>query len=395
MQPQQTSFIHLFISFFISFCLFSTSSFSQMHMHETTKPQLPVTAKSNEATKAQLADARAEGDSVNKCIDWILKQPGNVSGQMRAGEYKIVYAVTAAEGWYTYSNHSVSWQSPEGDAHLWLFVLDGADGRVVPSLDIQASIVNAKGTVTDDKKLPFAWMPLINGYGNDIKLSGNGGYTFKISIAPPTFHRHDPYNGDRFTNLTSAIIPVSIAGDLAKNKPLSEAMEQQQEIAELPGDAYAHTLKDMFKQATDGKDVTAGDYFVAYAVEYAEGWWLYKGDKFRYAAENDVSGKTNSHVEVAVCDAKTKRFMHELDVTATVSDAQGNKVGSMNEPFMWHPWLYHYGENWRMPSAGKHYKLHVHFEPPAYRRYGKTYGKQFTQPGDIDFKDVVIKTGQK
>lgn len=365
-----------------------------MHINETTAPQLPVTAKSNEATKEQLADARAEGDAVYKCITWILQQPG-VSGQMRAGEYKIAYAVTAPEGWYNYSNHSVSWQSPTGDAHLSLFVLDGADGRVVPSLDIQASIVNGNGNVTDDKKIPFAWMPLINGYGNNIKLSGSGSYTLKISIAPPTFHRHDPYNGDRFTALTSAIIPVSITGDLSKNKPLSEEMEQEQEKAKLPGDAYDHTLKDMFKQANDGKTGTAGDYFVAYALEYAEGWWLYKSDKFRYTAENDMSGKTNAHVEVAVCDANTKRFIHDLDVTATLIDDKGTKVGTMNEPFMWHPWLYHYGENWRVPSAGRHYKLHVHFEPPAYHRYGKTYGKQFTQAGDIDFTNLVVKTGQK
>ena len=375
---------------------FSGKSYGQMHMHmqQTTQPMLPITAKSNEATKEQLADARAEGDSVNKCMNWVLRQPGNVSGQMRAGEYKIVYAFGAPEGWYAYSNHAVTWQGPAGDAHLWLFVLDGADGRVVPTLDIEASVTNANGAVTDDKKIPFAWTPLINGYGNNIKLSGEGNYTIKLGIAPPTFHRHDPYNGDRFTKHTAAIIPVSITQDLTKNKPLSELMEAEQGLAKLPGDAYTHTLKDMYKQATDGKDQVVGDYFVACAIEYAEGWWLYKGDQFRYASENDMSGKTNGHLEVAVCDAKTIRFLPDLDVTATVLDDRGNKVGTMNEPFMWHPWLYHYGENWRVPKTG-HYKVHVHFEPPSYRRYGKTYGKQFTKPEDLDFDDMVIKTGQK
>ncbi len=398
MKPSlRVSIYFLFLLFTILFAGIQVTAFSQMHMHmqETTDPKLPVTAKSNEATKEQLADARAEGDSVQKCMDWIVKQSGAMAGQLRAGEYQIVYALTAPEGWYQYSNHEAAWQQPMGDSHLWLFILDGADGRVVPSLDIRVSVVNAAGAVTDEKKVPFAWMPLINGYGNNITLSGSGNYSLNVSIAPPTFHRHDPYNGDRFTKPTLAVIAVAINQDLKNNKPLSALMEAEQKKSMLPGEAYTHTLQDMFKQANDGKTTESGDYFVAYALEYAEGWWLYKDDKFRYAAENDMSGKTNAHVEVAVCDAKTKRFLHDLDVTATLFDDKGAKIGTLNEPFMWHPWLYHYGENWRVPKAGNHYKLHVHFEPPAYRRYGKQLGKQFTQPGDIDFTDLVIKTGQK
>ncbi|WP_018611637.1 hypothetical protein [Segetibacter koreensis] len=138
---------------------------------------------------------------------------------------------------------------------------------MIPSLNIQASIVNINGCVTDNKTIPFAWLPLINGYGNNIKLSGSGNYTINISIVARTFHRHDPYNGDRFTALTSAIIPISIIGDISKNKPLSEEMEQEQEKARLAGAAYIHTLKYMFKQANDGKTITNGHYFVAYALE--------------------------------------------------------------------------------------------------------------------------------
>src|ERR1700694_5926975 len=366
------SIVYPILLFALSFFVGCPASFAQvhtMHMQETTKPSMPITAKSNESKKEQLADARAEGDSVQLCMDWIMKQPGVIAGQLRAGEYQVVYALAAPEGWYQYSNHAVTWQQPTGDRHLWLFILDGADGRVVPSLDINVAVVTEAGAVADEKKLPFAWMPLINGYGNNIILPGKGNYTLNLAIAAPTFHRHDPYNGDRFTKPTSVVIPITLNEDLRNNKTLSELMEGEQQRSRLPGEAYAHTLKDMFKQANDGKTLVSGDYFVAYALEYAEGWWLYKDDKFRYAAENDMSGKTNAHVEVAVCDAKTKRFLHDLDVTATLFDDKGAKLGSLNEPFMWHPWLYHYGENWRVPKAGKHYKLHIHFEPPAYRRY--------------------------
>lgn len=362
-----------------------------------TKAKLPITARSNEATKRQLKDARAEGDSVEKCTQWIVSKAEDAAGVVRAGEYKIVYAVTAPEGWYEFSNNAVKWKEPvEGlKAHLYLFILDGADGRIVPSLDVHTTLINSKGNVVDDRALPYAWIPMINGYADNIHLSGNDDYTLQIKIQPPTFHRHDPYNGDRFTQFTQADIPIRInTHELAKKKPLSELMEQHQNIARLPGKAFKHTLKDMYKQANDGKDTVTGDYFVAVAVEYAEGWWHYAGDKFRYKVENEESGKTNAHVEVAICDAKTTRFMHDMNIQATLYE-NSKLIGTKHEPFMWHPWLYHYGENWRVPMASKHYRIHVHFDPPPYKRYGRLYGKQFTKPVDIDFDDIHIKTGQK
>jgi hypothetical protein len=81
-------------------------------MTHTTSPMMPSTVKSNEATKLQLASAKAEGDAVQKNIAWIISKAGNDGGQIRTGEYKIAYAVTAPEGWYEYSNHATSWRAP-------------------------------------------------------------------------------------------------------------------------------------------------------------------------------------------------------------------------------------------------------------------------------------------
>ena len=301
----------------------------------------------------------------------------------------------APEGWYEYSNGKMKWHDAEREAgaHLYLFVLDGADGRIVPSLTIHATLQKVDGAVVDDKNIPFAWMPLINGYGENFKTSGEGEYALRLSILPPTFQRHDPYNGDRYTQQT--ISEISLSWKNQSGALLSEKMEEHQSLAQMTGAAYENTLKEMFHQANDGKTATKGNYFIAMAVEYAEGWWLYKADKFLYLAENDMSGKTNAHVEVAVCDTGSKRFLHDLDVTATLYDENNIKIGERNEPFMWHPWLFHYGENWRIPKASRHYRLHVHISPPPYRRYGKMLGKQFTEAVDLDFDNVELKTGQK
>lgn len=363
---------------------------------ESSAPLFPLTEKSNEATKDQLAFAKAEGDSIDKCIHWLLTQTKSMSGSVHAGEYIITYAVTAPEGWYEYVDNAVQWQPPSANAiaHVWVFVQDAADKRLVPDLDVQADFLNASSSMVESKQLPFAWMPFINGYGNNFSLSKDGNYTLRLNIKPPSFHRHDPYNGDRFTKLTVASIDLSFNKKNIAVEKLSDRMEEAQNLSKATGNAYLNTLQEMYKQATDGKDTIAGDYFIAIADEYSEGYWLYD-NKFRYKAENEQSAVTNAHIEVAVLDANTKRFIHSLHVVASIYDTKGKKINSMMEHFMWHPWLYHYGDNWRVPSSGKNYHIHVHIEPPAYRRYGKLYGKQFTQPADADFYNIEIKTGQK
>ena len=237
-------------------------------------------------------------------------------------------------------------------------------------------------------------MPLINGYGNNIKLSENGNYTLQLDISPMPCRRHDPYNGDRFMHNTTAVINVSIDKDQFSAQPLSELMEAHQTLAKNAGKAFHNTLQEMYKQANDGRDTTIGDYTIAFAVEYAEGYWNYENGKFRYMQENDLSGKTNAHVEVAALDAKSGRFLDNLDVKATLKTEDGKTVGTRNEMFMWHPWLYHYGENWRIPKGGS-YTIIANIKPPAYRHYGKTLGNQLNKQISVAFDNVQIKSGQK
>jgi hypothetical protein len=379
----------------ISFII-STVSFAQQSSVMSSMPMLPVMAKSNEATKDQLAFAKAEGDSVDKCTGWLLQQKGIVSGQINAGEYKITYAFSSPEGWYELSNDLLTWHQPSSnkDTHLWLFVQDASDHRIVPPLSIKYILTNAQGSVADENVITYAWMPLVNGYGNNIKLSGNGNYTLHLDISPMPYRRHDPYNGDRFSGYTTAVINVAIAKDQFSKQPLSELMESYQTLAENAGKAYHNTLQEMYKQANDGRDTTIDDYKIAFAVEYAEGYWHYENDKFRYMQENDLSGKTNAHVEIAALDAKSGRFIDNLDVTATLKTNDGKTIGTMKEPFMWHPWLFHYGENWRIPKSGT-YTIIADIKPPSYRHYGKTLGNQLNKPVSVALNNVEIKSGQK
>ena len=95
-----------------------------------------------------------------------------------------------------------------------------------------------------------------------------------------------------------------------------------------------------------------------------------------------------------VRDGADGRFVPGLSVSATLIDADGNEVGTHEQPFLWHPWLYHYGRNWKVPGDGM-YTLRVRVEPPTYARHDKKNGVRYREPVEVEFRGVKIETGQK
>lgn len=365
-------------------------------MRTVAEPRRPLTVESNEATSDQLDLAMMQGKAVSKALAWELRNAGSASGEMAAGEFRVAYTLTAPEGWYELQNGQLTWREAQGDAHLRVFVLDGADGRFVPGLEVKAALLDAGGQAADSRPLPFGWYPLLNAYGDNVRLPADGTYRLRVEIAPPRFRRHDPYNGYRFTQPVVAEfsnVPVSRAG-LAREGPASDKSAGQLDLAREQGEALAKTLQGMWKQANSGSEQPAGDYKVAYAVEYSEAYWHYRGNHFEYASEYEESAAKNAHVEAAPLDARTGRFLPDLQVEATLVGPDGRTVGTHAEPFMWHPWLYHYGENWRVPGSGE-YRLKLRFAPPTWRRYGREAGKRFASRVESEFDHVKILSGEK
>lgn len=172
-------------------------------------------------------------------------------------------------------------------------------------------------------------------------------------------------------------------------KPSGEANEHQLNLARKQGKCLEEAVKHMMeKVAHDGEEKPAGDYLVGYAVEEAEGLYHYKDRELVW----EYPDEENVHVEVAVRDRADGRFIPGLTVHATLFDADGNKIGSHDLPFLWHSWLYHYGMNWKVPGDGT-YKLHVRIEPPTFPRHDKENGKRYAEPVEVDFDHVEIKTG--
>jgi hypothetical protein len=174
-------------------------------------------------------------------------------------------------------------------------------------------------------------------------------------------------------------------------KPSKEATEETLQMAREQGKTLEKALKHMTQEeAHDGGEVAAGDYLVGYAVEEAEGLHMPRSGTLEWVEPTEE----NCHLEISVRDGADGRFVPGLEVTATLVDSQGQTVGTHKQPFVWHPWLYHYGRNWTVPGDGV-YTLHVRIEPPAFHRHDKLNGRRYMEPVELTFDHIRIKTGQK
>jgi hypothetical protein len=84
-----------------------------------------------------------------------------------------------------------------------------------------------------------------------------------------------------------------------------EATQRQLHFARAQGDAYGDALEHMTTAiADDGGQQRAGDYWIGYAVEEAEGMYEWRADELVWTEP----GETNLHVEITVRDAGDGRF---------------------------------------------------------------------------------------
>lgn len=173
-------------------------------------------------------------------------------------------------------------------------------------------------------------------------------------------------------------------------KTSDEAKQKQLDMAKEQGQAYKKALEHMAKEEAHGETKPAGNYMVSYAVEAAEGTYhLMDGGLVWHEPETE-----NAHIEIAIQDGSDLRFVPGLTVHVTVIDQYNEVIGTHQQPFLWHPWLYHYGRNWVLSGEGE-YTLRVHIDAPDFMRHDKENGKRYADPVDVEFRNVRIKTGQK
>lgn len=169
----------------------------------------------------------------------------------------------------------------------------------------------------------------------------------------------------------------------------NEAEPEQLRVAREQGDAYGHAIKAMAEE--DGAAMAeAGNYVVALVNEQAEGMYAHEGGGLVW---REAPEQANAHIEVAVADAGDGRFVPGLDVTVAVFDGD-RELFRHQAPFLWHPFLYHYGFNAEVPGEGP-FTVDVDIEPPDYMRHDPENGKRYAEPVHVVFEDVSFEPGRK
>lgn len=172
----------------------------------------------------------------------------------------------------------------------------------------------------------------------------------------------------------------------------TEDAQKKAALAEAQGNAYDEALAYMAKQDTSAR-AEIDDYIVTLACEEAEGMYFPSGENT--LEWHKPERNRNAHVEVVVQDKADKRFIPGLEITVQLYDAEGSSVGDETVvPFLWHPFLYHYGKDWSVPDDGA-YTARITIKQPQFGRHDSLIGKRYARTVSVDIGPVDIKTGRK
>lgn len=153
---------------------------------------------SHEVDEHQLEIAEMEGEAYREAARYMIENVTGAGDVKEAGDYLVGFAQEDAEGMYMMEDGELVWHEPEENmnAHIEVIVADIDDRRFIPYLDVEATVEGEGERIRFG--LPFIWHPGLFHYGRNIELPGDGTYTIRIRVEPPTFHRHDRDNGARY-----------------------------------------------------------------------------------------------------------------------------------------------------------------------------------------------------
>lgn len=173
------------------------------------------------------------------------------------------------------------------------------------------------------------------------------------------------------------------------NTPLEK--EKKHNLAVSQGDTYSLALDEM-KDEDVSASLQIDDYIISLACENAEG--MYMTDKEGRLSWMTPADKENIHVEVVVQDKDDKRFIPHLDIFCKLYDEDKKEVANLHIPFIWHPFLFHYGMNTTIPRKGK-YTAEITIKKPLFHRHDQTYGMRYQKDVTILLGPLLLTPGRK
>ncbi len=126
------------------------------------------------------------------------------------------------------------------------------------------------------------------------------------------------------------------------------------------------------------------DYILIAYVENSEGSYIKESDgKLDW---NDPEKYGLQHFGIIIQDRDDKRFVPYLDVIIRVYDKGGDLITEAKAPFIWHPFVYHYGFDTPIENDGEYY-IEVTVKSPKFDRAHRSLGKKYTE-------DLITRIGK-
>ena len=149
--------------------------------------------------------------------------------------------------------------------------------------------------------------------------------------------------------------------------------KKQEELARKQGDALINSMNLHLEELVHTVK-KIDDYIVTVAFEGAEG--MYRVEK-----DGEIGwvkpGKFGAmHAQIIIQDRDDKRFVPNLDVSVRIFDNEGTVISEEEAPFMWHPFVFHYGLETVLPDEGE-YIIEVKINTPTFPRHTKNHGKRY------------------
>ncbi len=355
----------------------------------STPVRSPDAAQNSRGTPERIRLAKQQGTADTAVLDWVLANSGPIKGDARAGQMRIAFSITPAEGWWDKAgNNRLAWhEAPDDALHLRVFVLDLVDGRTVPGLTIRATLIDANGN-EQPAALAFGWYPLINAYGGNVAMDTDGLYTLRVTVDAVTPHRE----GSPASQVTVAEFPpVPISLEALTKQPLATtaAIGNEAELLKPCNAALSASITELWQQSASGAEKPAGDYFVGYALGSSELAMQLGGAKLHPKSLIDFSGKENVRLTILPRDSRTGRLIPNLKPLASLIAPDGKTYGPGEMPLVWSTWITQYEREARI-SRKASYKLRVHFDAPSFRRWGRE-SERFAAPADVEFDAISLK----
>ena len=142
------------------------------------------TVRSGHTTNREYTKTNAPRAGLVQVLDHLMDKT-TPRDELAIANYLVGYCVQPAEGSYLLEAGELVWQMPtDENIHIVVSVRDAVDGRFLPTLNVQATLIDADGRIVATRQQPFVWHPWLYdyGYGCNWKVPADGKYTLCIRI---------------------------------------------------------------------------------------------------------------------------------------------------------------------------------------------------------------------